>query len=91
MREVGTVVGRLDMVGLVLKATRWAVDRERLVRRGLRILLAHRPHDGAGSLNITPQAPACLRKSVRDTGQLSESDEDELVSLMRVKLHCSSD
>lgn len=67
------------MVGLVLKATRWAVDRVRLARRGLRILLAHRPHDGAGSLNITPRAPACLRKSVEDTGQLIEGDENALV------------
>lgn len=69
------------MVGLVLKATRWAVDRVRLARRGLRILLAHRPHDGAGSLNITPGAPACLRKSVKDTGQLIEGDENVLVRL----------
>ena len=69
------------MVGLVLKATRWAVDRVRLVRRGLRILLAHRPHDGAGSLNITPQAPACLRKSVEDTRQMIEGGENVLVRL----------
>lgn len=68
MREVGTGVGRLDIVGLVLKATRWALDRVRLVRRGLRILLAHRPYDGAGSLNITPRTPACLRKCVKDVG-----------------------
>lgn len=69
------------MVGLVLKATRWAVDRVRLAGRGLRILLAHRPHDGAGSLNITPRTPACLRKSVKDTRQLIKGDENALVRL----------
>jgi hypothetical protein len=56
-------VDRLDMVGLVLKASRWRL----VVTRGVRILLAHRPHDGAGSLNITPRTPACLRESVKDT------------------------
>jgi hypothetical protein len=34
------------------------------------MLLAHRPHDGAGSLNITPQSPWCLRESVKDTEHL---------------------
>ena len=85
MREVGIGVGRLDMVGLVLKASRWAVDRVRLVDRGLRILLAHRPHDGAGSLNITPRAPACLRESVRNTRQLVGDDENVLVRVRRIR------
>jgi len=86
MREVGIGVGRLDMVGLVLKASRWAVDRVRLVDRGLRILLAHRPHDGAGSLNITPQALACLRESVKDTEQMIDGDRNVV---LRIGLyHC---
>jgi hypothetical protein len=34
------------------------------------MLFAHRPHDGAGSLNITPQSRWCLRESVKDTAHL---------------------
>jgi hypothetical protein len=50
--------------GLVLKASRWVFDRARLcvvAHRGFKVHRAHCPHDGAGSLNMTPAKSACLR------------------------------
>ena len=53
---------------LVLKASRWVFDRARLrvvVHRDFKIRDAHCPHDGAGSLNMTPARCACLRYAAR--------------------------
>ena len=66
MRDTGEEIGRFErgIDGLVLKASRWVFDRARLrvvVHRDFKIRDAHCPHDGAGSLNMTPARSRCLR------------------------------
>ena len=68
--------------GLVLKASRWVFDRARLrvvVHRGFKILDAHCPHDGAGSLNMTPARSECLRYAA--LGRIKRRDASKVLAI----------